>query len=593
MEDKETPLYMRDFKIPLISYGPNVPYPSFWYKIISSFSPKQFALFALFTIIFLASATGIMRKIGDAHLVVVPLMAGELREGVIGAPRFINPLLAVSQADRDLSQLIYAGLMKPSANGGFEGELAESIHVSDDGLTYIFTLRRGLKWHDGKDLTADDVVFTVNKAQDPSLKSPKRASFEGVLATAKDTYTVQFVLSQPFASFMENTTMGILPRHLWADIASDVFPFSLLNSGAVGSGPYMIERIVNDKRGIPLYFDLEPFQDYALGSPYIKRIKIRFYPGSEELLNAYEKGEIESVAALSGGTVSELRKDGAHAVGAPLPRIFGVFWNQNQAEIFRDKAVREALDLSASRSFIVETVLSGYGVPIDGPIPPGSLGEPTKEELLSISESSLRNKERAIELLESAGWKQNEEDNVRYNKGRKLSFTLSTADTPELKDAAMLLKTGWDSIGAEVTLKIYELGDLNQNVIRPRKYEALFFGTVVGREPDLFAFWHSSQRNDPGLNISMYTNSKVDKMLEGARRTIVRSEREDLMREIATTIKSDSPATFVYSPLFLYILPEKVKGVDLGAITTTGDRFSTVSKWHIETERVWRYFLDK
>lgn len=142
----------------------------------------------------------------------------------------------------------------------------------------------------------------------------------------------------------------------------------------------------------------------------------------------------------------------------------------------------------------------------------------------------------------------------------------------------------------KVTLKVYPLAELNTTVIRPREYDAILFGEVVGREPDLYAFWHSSQRNDPGLNLSLYANSKADTLLSQARATTNKSEREELYTEFADVVREDQPAIFLYAPDFLYVFPENVTGVRIGSLTTPSERYQNVYQWYTDTERVWEIF---
>lgn len=173
-----------------------------------------------------------------------------------------------------------------------------------------------------------------------------------------------------------------------------------------------------------------------------------------------------------------------------------------------------------------------------------------------------------------------------------MSFSLSAPDTPELKAAAESVTKRWREFGAAVELKVFELGDLNQNVIRPRKYQALFFGEVIGRDPDPFAFWHSSQRLDPGLNVALYTSITVDKLLTDARGLSDRAERESKLIAFEEEVKADRPAIFVYSPQFIYLIPDRVKGVALPPVVTPADRFATVHKWYLLTDRVWPWFAN-
>jgi peptide/nickel transport system substrate-binding protein len=226
--------------------------------------------------------------------------------------------------------------------------------------------------------------------------------------------------------------------------------------------------------------------------------------------------------------------------------------------------------------------LLGYGKSIDGPLPNDYL----EEEKYSI--------EKARELLENKGWKLNEFGiyEKKNEKGvvEKLSFNISTGDIPELKNTATILQSSWQKIGANVEVKIFETGDLNQNVIRPRKYESLLFGEIIGKDLDLFPFWHSSERNDPGLNIAMYTNAKVDKLLEDIRKTTDKNEVDKLLNLFEEEVKKDTPAIFIYSPEFIYINNKDIKNVILTKTTIPADRFQNVNKWYIETNKIWKIF---
>lgn len=149
-----------------------------------------------------------------------------------------------------------------------------------------------------------------------------------------------------------------------------------------------------------------------------------------------------------------------------------------------------------------------------------------------------------------------------------------------------------EAIGIKVDVKTFESGNLNQGVIRPRKYDALLFGQIINNESDLFAFWHSSQRIDPGLNIAMYTNSKVDKILEDAYITINKESRINKYTQFETEIKKDSPAVFLYSPSLIYIKKENIEGVNISHVTSPAERWNSVYKWYVDTDNVWKIFTN-
>lgn len=546
-----------------------------------------------FATLLILSTIFMLWRVNNLLLVEVPKEGGELKEGIIGTPRFINPLLAFTDADRDLTTLVYSGLLKATSDGNYIPDLAETYSVSEDGLKYTFTIRKDAVFHDGKPVTADDVIFTIGKATDPLLKSSKRPSWEGVNVRKLSDKEIQFVIREPYAPFLENATLGILPKHIWEHVASDQFPFSEYNIKPVGSGPYEVTNLKRDSGGLPVYYQLEPFSDYTLGSPFIKDIYINIYTSEADLVKAYKDGKIHSLSGISPQYATVLKKDGAPIVNSYLPRVFGVFFNQNKASVLSNKAVRQALDIGLDKEKIVGTVLLGYGVAIDSPIPPELL----KNGSISEKEANQDRIKAAKEILENDGWKLNSSTGIYEKKTKSqtevLKFSISTSNAPELKQVAELVKEEWRKIGVDVEVLVFEQGDLNQNIITPRDYQALLFGEIVGRDLDFYPFWHSSGRNYPGLNIALYTNSKVDKLLEDARKIQGKGARVAKYEEFETEVKNDVPAVFIYSPEFIYIIPEKIKGVSLGQLTIPAERFLNIHDWYIETENVWRIFVPK
>ncbi|HET8574742.1 MAG TPA: peptide ABC transporter substrate-binding protein [Candidatus Paceibacterota bacterium] len=531
-------------------------------------------------------------KVNSAEMMEVPVHGGTLSEGMVGIPRFINPVLASSETDRDLTKLVYSGLLTVSPDGTYVPDLAESYQVSDDGLTYTVKLKDNLKWQDGEPVTADDVLFTIQKIQDDKLNSPNKANWVGVTVEKIDDRTIVFHLREPYGPFLENLTVGILPKHLWDNKTPQEFLFSTYNIHPVGTGPYKMAGILYQDSGVPKEYQLTAFSGYAGGNPYIQNLKISFFKTEDDLLSAIRDGRVESAAEINPEEAASLADDGFTVKTAPLLRIFAVFFNQSQNPIFADKSVREALELAVDKNAIIEQALSGYGTAINGPIPPGTVG------FQSDSASSSLNREDAItkakSLLEADGWTYDETEKV-YKKGegsdaQTLAFTLETSDVPELKKTAQILQENWKMIGANVTIKSDEVESLNQNVIRPRKYDALLFGQITGRNPDLYAFWHSSERLDPGLNVAMYTNADADKILETARQISNLSERAEKDQEFSEILAQDHPAIFLYAPEFLYVVPKKLRGMELGGISVSSDRFSDIAKWYVDTEHVWKFF---
>lgn len=562
-------------------------------KIAKSFGLTEKALFITLTIVLMISSLSLLWKMNLNFVTSVPAYGGSFTEGLIGGAQFINPLLELSDSDRDLTYLIYSGLMRATASGDLIPDLAESYTVSEDGLTYTFKLRPNAYFHDGVKVTADDIIYTVEMTQDMNLRSPKRNNWVGVETKKMSETEVTFKLNQPYSPFLENTTLGILPKHIWGTATTNQFSQSLYNIEPIGSGPYLISKVSRNNLGIPASYDLKSFDKYTLGKPYITDLKFIFYLNEKDLLNGYLRGEIDGTNALSLQGLESLKKnDNANTEEISLPRVFGLFFNQNQAKIFLNKEVRQALDITVDKNRIVNEALGGYGEMIDGPLPNGVLDN-------NESKPNSYNKEKAIttakEILTKGGWKFNEtgsvwEKKISKTETLKLAFSISTSNAVELKKVADILKEDWALLGVQVEIETFDPSDLNQSVIGPRKYDALLFGEIINRSLDLFAFWHSSQRNT-GYNIAMYTNSKADKLLEDARQISDKATRLKKYTLFETEIKNDIPAIFIYSPKFIYVLPARIQGFKSGLVNNRSERFDEVYKWYIETDQIWNFLL--
>jgi peptide/nickel transport system substrate-binding protein len=557
-------------------------------NILDSFSSKQLFIFISLFVVLLVSALSILQKINKNFLVYLPEDGGTLTEGILGTPRFINPILAISDTDKDLSALIYSGLMKKNTDGTLVPNLAESYEVSPDGLTYSFKLKKDIKFQDKTSLTVDDVIFTVNSIKDPTIKSPLDAIWQGVSVSAdeNDSSVVIFKLSAPYASFLESTTLGIIPKHIWNQLQPEEFNLSKSNLNAIGSGPYKIKTIKQNKEGLVEEIKLTKWSTYSLEQPFIKKLNFIFYKSEVDLIKAYRKGNVDQISSISPKNADALTKEGYQPTTAVLSRVFGLFFNPNHNDIFRDKNVVKAIDLSIDKEQVVNDVLFGFGKAIDSPIPTSLSNE--DYPILNNQDDNIK---KAKDILESDGWKLNENTGIREKSGKPLQFSISTADVAELRNATEIMKANLAKVGIDVSIQVFETGMLNQTIIRPRDYEALFFGQIIRNDPDLFAFWHSSQRNDPGLNISLYTNTKVDKLLEELISSTDPNVRLSKLKAIQDQITSDMPAVFVYSPEFIYMEGDKINDVKLNHITSASERFLGINNWYIRTDAVWKAFV--
>jgi peptide/nickel transport system substrate-binding protein len=549
------------------------------------YSEKIF--FGLVCFVMVISGIVLLLQINNLFLVEVPVFGGSFTEGVIGSPRFVNPVIAISDTDKDLSSLIYSGLLKINEKGELEPDMAESYNISADGTVYDFIIKNYAYFHDGKKVTADDVVFTIQKILDPVIKSPKVVNWAGVAVEKVSDNEVRFTLKKPYSPFLQSLTLGILPKHIWEKVSAEEFPFSEFNVNPIGSGPYKIEKIVRNSGGIPSSITLGAWKRYALGSPKIKNIVFKFFSNETELARGYSDKSVESASGLNYSMIKNIIINKNLIKEESLPRVFGVFLNQNSAPIFLNKEIRQAMDLATPKKQIVDEVLLGSGKVLNGPTPANIENEVGK---------ATGDIESAKSILAKAGWKTNADgilEKIGKDKKTKttFSFSISTSDAPELKQTAEILADAWRKLGASVTIKVFEAGDLSQNVIKPRKYDALLFGEVVGSESDLYPFWHSSERNDPGLNISLYANITVDKALETAEQT-TDQQTETAQKEIVfSEIAKDIPAIFLFAPDSIYLESSQVKNIAMKNVSSLNERFIGVKDWFIETDKVWKIFV--
>lgn len=559
-------------------------------QYIQKFSITEKTIFAILIIIALTTSMLMAIRVSEMFMVDVPAKGGSINEGLIGLPHMINPVLAITDSDRDISSIVYSGLMKYQ-NEEIVPDIAEKYSVTDDGLKYNFKIRPNIYFHDGSLLTTEDIAYTIQQIQNPMLKSPKRADWNNVTINVISPNEIQFVLKQPYAPFITNTTVGILPKHIWSNLSDDQFIFSDYNIEPIGSGPYEFKSIKKDSGGIPTSMSFSSSDKYYGKKPYINNINFSFYPDEEKAVEAIKSGYISSLSSISPYQAKTLKDSRYNIETTPLPRIFGVFFNQNNNPVLANKEVRQALDLLVDRKEIIDQGLNGYGVAITGPLPLSNIKQ--------IEPIPRKNIELAKSLLEKNGWVINPDTKTYEKKNSKnvlqvLSFDLATADATDLKKTAQILKDSWAQIGAKVDIKIFDSSELYQNIIRPRKYDALLFGQQIGKDKDLYSYWHSSQRNTPGLNVALYTNSKADDLLEEIR---TNGEENSLNKynQLEKIIKNDLPAIFLYSPQFIYLLPKEIKIenqehnlIKINNITNPSDRFNSINDWYIKSEKVWK-----
>ncbi len=512
----------------------------------------------------------------------VATYGGTIKEGLVGEPRHINPLLSQSDADRDLVKLIYSGLLKYNSEGKLIPDLAKSYETSPDELNYTVRLREDALWHDGQPLKADDIIFTITIAQNIDYGSLQRINWQGVEIEKVNNYTLIFKLKNKYAQFLNNLTLPILPQHIWENVKPINFGLSELNIKPVGTGPYKFKKLQKDKSGRIILYELAANNAFYGKRPFIEKIQIRFYESEDELIGAYNKNEVENLAFVSSQNLKKLKfRQRLIIEKIKMPRYFGIFFNQNQSKILSDKNIRLALAHAIRKESLVEKVLENNGMAVDSLIL-GEIFDPSQEIKKYTYDRQL-----ALEILQKAGWNERDESGILKKGDEKLSIRLTTSTWPELTTTAQNLKEQWRGIGVEIEVENLPPSILQQ-AIKDRNYQMLLFGEILNLDPDLFSLWHSSQKRDPGLNLALYDNKNADTLLEDARKTLNSADRFKKYIEFQNLVIEDIPALFLYSPYYLYIHSKKIKGFENQVISTPADRFSGIEKWYIETKRVWR-----
>lgn len=661
-----------------LNYPKKLPSSGQWKQIFKILTKKEKTALSIFLILFLGSAFFLSFNFYFKNTEIRPAFGGDYTEGIVGQPRFINPIYApASDVDRDLVELIFSGLMKYDSEGKIIPDLAKEYEIKEEGKVYEFYLKENILWQDGKPLSADDIVFTIKTIQNSDYKSPLRANFLGVTIEKFSDLGVRFELKNPYPPFLEIATLKILPKHVWENISPQGFPLSFFNLKPIGSGPYKLIEMNQNKAGKISSLSLGRNPNYFAKKANIDKITFLFFDQEEELIEAAQRGQIKGFSLAS--QVKELQKFnlGFESYNIILPRYFALFFNPQKSKVLSEKEVRQALNYGTDKEEIIENILAGQGKIVNSPILPEVYGFEKPSKIYEF------NIEKAKEILEKAGFFEENEEGLRvkiikkkapfqfksdlkledkgsevrelqkclakdsevypegqvtgyfgpktkeaiikfqekyakeilepwgFEKGTgligkttraklneicfeppeeilPLKFSLITVDQPILIALSNLLKNQWKALGVEVEVKSFPISTFERDFIKPRNYESLLFGEVLGSIPDPFPFWHSSQKRDPGLNLALYENKIGDKLLEEARTSNDPKIRSENLQEFQEILIEDAPAVFLYSPDYLYFVSKEIKGINTKIITDPSKRFSDVENWYVKTKRAWK-----
>lgn len=512
-------------------------------------------------------------------MVSVPDLGGAYVEAMVGNPSYLNPiLLQFNQTERDLSTLIFSGLAKFGDDGQVIPDLAEKWDILDGGKSYRFNLRRDVRWHDRTPFTADDVLFTVKAMQHKDFAgSPEVAElWRSVEIKQIDDYTVEFDLKEPFAPFLEYTTVGVLPRHLYSDTLGKAMTASPYNLKPVGTGPFKLTRISSE--GVAL----EPFSEYYGATPLLAQLRFRFYPDYPAALAALDRGEVDGLPYVDSTDVARLAASDKLAMhSAPEYLKYSVLFLNNTHWLFQDKAVRQAVAYAIDKEGLIRTLLAGEGLPGKGPISPGSWAFDPKVEVQEYDPK------KAQTLLEEAGWKDADGDGFREKDKAPLSFVVLTNDNMRRLRVGELIAEDLRKVGFKAEVQAIGWTDLLKQYLSTRTFVAtLAEQWLLTADPDVFSLWHSSQIGDGGFNFAGIKDPRADKLLEEARKTVEKRRRQQLYSEFQSLWVEDAPSVVLYYPRFNWSVSRNVKGIKLGWMADGSSRFRNVAEWYVKTKLV-------
>lgn len=559
---------------------------------------------------------------------ITPKPGGSYTEGLVGSPKYLNPLFAPAKdIDLDITSLVFSGLMKYT-DSGLQPDIIQDYSLSDDQKKYTFTLKENLKWHDGQDLTTDDIVFTFNRITNKKTESPLFYNFKGIIIEKIDERTVKFILNEPFAPFLESLTVGIIPEHVWQTIQPENMRLADLNLKPIGNGPYKFESLIKNKEGVIKSINLKVNNEYHNQIPYIENISFKFFETYEQAVTALNNKNVEGINYLPKDLRERIINNrNLNFNLLNLPQYTAVFFNYSNNPILKDPKIRKILSHAINKEKVVNEILNAEAQIIQSPIFPGSLGYTDDFTQYPF------NVEHAKTELEKAGWElseyiiedeSNDSDNeeettdtnktteeqpdldetstveeldneeikekypflVRKLKQRYLEFDLTTINHSENLKIAKELQKEWQQIGAKINLNIVE-PDVIQDVISSRNYELLLYGQILGHDPDPYPFWHSSQINYPGLNLTSLNNKQIDNLLEAARKLPNEDDRAAKYTEFQKLLAEEVPAIFIFNPTYTYPQSKKIKGFNALKIINPANRFSQINDWYIKTKRQW------
>ena len=481
-----------------------------------------------------------------------PAQGDALVTGSIGEPSNLIPILSADSASSDIAGLVYNGLVRYDKDLNLEGDLAKSWEVSPDGLGITFHLRRGVKWHDGREFTSRDVLYTYRVTVDPKTPTAYSEDFKQVeSAQAIDPYTFRVRYAKPFAPALASWGMPVLPAHL---LEGKDITKSPLSRHPVGTGPFVFKEWIPGQK-----LTLESFPDYYEGTPYLARYVYRIIPDSSTMYMELKAGGIDMMGLSpvqyqrQTNTPEFMQRFNRYRYPASAYTYLGY---NLRLPLFQDRKVRQAITSAINKDEIIQGVLLGMGKIAHGPYKPGTwaykarVADPTYDPA------------RATALLKEAGFVMGK-DGILVKDGQPLSFTIMTnqGNDQRLK-CAQIIQRRLKTVGIDVKIRVMEWASFLTNFIDKGRFEAVLLGWTISQDPDLYDVWHSSKTGPKELNFVGFKDPEVDRLIVEGRGTFDREKRRACYYQIQEILAREQPYTFLYVPDALPVVSSRLRGIE-------------------------------
>lgn len=514
----------------------------------------------------------------SAYTTEAPEEGGTYAEGVVGGLDTMNPLFASTPAEVSASKLLFSGLLRLDRDNQLQPDAAASWTISADGKTYTVRLRDDIYWHDGKKLTVDDVIFTTKLIQNATVKAIQYGTLTGVKVEKISVNEIRFVLPSVYAPFAQALTFGILPEHLLKDVDPANLHENEFGRKPIGSGPFVFRQLqVIDPTRQRLVVHMEANNQYYRGDVRLNRFQLHTYETREALEKALVTSEINAALGLGADQISDvMQRDRLTAVtNKVLDGMYALF--NNDQPLLKDAQIRQALVLGTDRQAIISAV-KGRGGELNGPLPQQFVPDESVKQ-------AVFNRQAAQEKLEAAGWKLSGSE--RQKDGTRLEISLVAPDTGDYRLIADELATQWRAIGVTVKVQLADTSTIASDYLQPRAYDVLLYELAVGADPDVYAYWHSSQANAKGLNFANYRSGLSDDALSSARSRLDPALRAAKYKTFYEQWIKDTPAIALYQPYISYATSKNTTSLEKDvSLADTTARYGDVDDWAVSKTTV-------